>query len=241
MNDEAVREIKALTERGLTFEIKGKHYSPVNLVRIGKAPLPNVFKVSTLSSLAEYLNKKIDHADHSKLFLLIDSVNTVLLSGHLTEEMERVLFVSCELPRVEEFPFGHFQNLESFLIGLRTKFKPSADRDKLMSFCSKITSSASLQTADDGVTQNIEIKASTSGVLKANGVAPSLVELAPFRTFREVEQPASEFIFRMRGGSPDQAPTCALLESDGGAWRLQAIENVSNWLKKKTKGITVLS
>ena len=45
---------------------------------------------------------------------------------------------------------------------------------------------------------------------------PNPVTLRPFRTFIEVEQPESKFIFRMREGG-----RCAIFEADGahGSWR----------------------
>lgn len=57
---------------------------------------------------------------------------------------------------------------------------------------------------------------------------PNPVELAPYRTFLEVEQPESQFIFRMKDG-----PRCAIFEADGGAWRNQAITNIREYLKNE--------
>jgi hypothetical protein len=80
------------------------------------------------------------------------------------------------------------------------------------------------QTGDNGIAQAVTIK---TGVATADDVlVPNPVSLAPFRTFLEVEQPISDFIFRMKDG-----PKGAIFEADGGAWRNQAISNVREYLE----------
>ena len=44
--------------------------------------------------------------------------------------------------------------------------------------------------------------------------------------FREVEQPASFYVLRMTG----ETGKVALFEGDGGAWKLNAIARVRDWL-----------
>lgn len=64
---------------------------------------------------------------------------------------------------------------------------------------------------------------------KENAIIPNPVRLIPYRTFLEVEQPESEFVFRItegRGG----APTFKLVAADGGRWEAVAIDNVKSYL-----------
>lgn len=74
----------------------------------------------------------------------------------------------------------------------------------------------------------------------AAGTAPNPIALRPYRTFNEVEQPESEFIFRLHEGM-----TVGLFEGDGGQWRNEAIWNIAEFLKgrlaDKRKNITILS
>ena len=44
----------------------------------------------------------------------------------------------------------------------------------------------------------------------------------------EIEQPVSEFIFRM---AEKQGITCALFEADGGAWKNAAMQNIKKYLE----------
>lgn len=62
-----------------------------------------------------------------------------------------------------------------------------------------------------------------------DAVIPNPVRLIPYRTFLEVEQPESEFVFRItegRGG----APAFKLVSADGGRWEAVAVDNVKSYL-----------
>ncbi len=79
---------------------------------------------------------------------------------------------------------------------------------------------------DDGVTQKATIKQGIAS--KTEAIVPNPVKLRPYRTFIEVEQPVSEFIFRMKD---NQGIHCALFEADGGAWKNAAMKNVKDYLE----------
>ena len=83
--------------------------------------------------------------------------------------------------------------------------------------------------SDDGVSQQAIIK--TGVTTKDAAFVPNPVSLIPYRTFLEVPQPASDFVFRIsegRGG----APAFKLVAADGGLWKSQAVDNVKNYLVK---------
>jgi hypothetical protein len=64
---------------------------------------------------------------------------------------------------------------------------------------------------------------------KENALVPNPVKLIPYRTFLEVEQPASEFVFRI-GEGKGGAPSFKLVAADGGIWKSQAVDNVKHYL-----------
>lgn len=66
-----------------------------------------------------------------------------------------------------------------------------------------------------------------------NVVIPPRVKLAPYRTFIEIEQPESEFVFRAR--KADDLPHFALFEADGGAWRIESMKRIKAYLENKLK------
>jgi hypothetical protein len=79
-----------------------------------------------------------------------------------------------------------------------------------------------------------------SGALKDQVALKPIVKLSPYRTFREVEQPESEFLLRVRLDNND-APAVALFEADGGAWINQAMENVVNYIQSLVADIPVIA
>lgn len=69
-----------------------------------------------------------------------------------------------------------------------------------------------------------------------NILDPNPVSLRPYRTFTEVEQPSSSFIFRAKTG-----PRFALMEADGGAWRSKAMKNIKAFLEFEVKDLHVIA
>jgi len=61
---------------------------------------------------------------------------------------------------------------------------------------------------------------------------PNPVTLLPYRTFNEIAQPPGRFVLRMKSGvASGQRPAVALFEADGGAWQLEAIRRIRDWLR----------
>ena len=86
----------------------------------------------------------------------------------------------------------------------------------------------------------IQIATVLDGVASlAQAKTPNPVTLRPYRTFNEVEQPASQFVFRI-----NKSANLALFEADGGKWQLEAISNIADYLMKELAGndkITILA
>ena len=92
---------------------------------------------------------------------------------------------------------------------------------------------------DDGISQSVAVR---TGISSVEDVAiPNPVTLQPYRTFLEVEQPESEFIFRMQRGHEGQLPVCGLFEADAGAWELKAITNIRDWLGQRIKDVKIIA
>ena len=54
------------------------------------------------------------------------------------------------------------------------------------------------------------------------------VNMQPFRTFLEVEQPESVFLLRLDGNG-----NVGLFEANGGVWKLEATRNISAYFEQK--------
>ena len=115
------------------------------------------------------------------------------------------------------------------------------DRELLLKFAGNIKAGSVTEYGDDGVTQKAIVKTGVANMSEA--IVPNPVQLRPFRTFPEVEQPESGFIFRVKNVDNDQV-ACALFEADGGAWKLKAIDNIKRYLDnelREIEGISILA
>lgn len=78
---------------------------------------------------------------------------------------------------------------------------------------------------DDGVTQKTTIKQGIAS--KADVLVPNPVTLIPYRTFLEVKQPESEFVFRIKdaGGTP----VFKIVEAEGGLWKNVTMKEIRDY------------
>lgn len=74
------------------------------------------------------------------------------------------------------------------------------------------------------MTQTVQVRSGVSFV--ENQQVRPIVSLAPYRTFQEVLQPESDFVFRV-----DQDRNGSLTEADGGMWKLAARNAVKTYLR----------
>ena len=208
------------------LEINGEAYSDKGLHRMCHNPKAQAIEMTTLTSLVEYIKAGIDTMD-DKMIVHVSSPEKVLLYSMLDLERVREYIVEVNA-QVPEFRYGRYMDHESFLIALQSKFIPNDDRELLLKFTGTVENGTVSQYGDDGVTQKATIK--TGIASKGEAVVPNPVRLRPFRTFVEVEQPESAFVFRMRQDS-DDGVECAVFEADGGAWKNAAMENIKKYLQ----------
>ena len=157
----------------------------------------------------------------------VSSPECVRLYSMLDDDRVREYMVEVNA-QVPEFWYGRYMDHESFLIALQSKFIQNDDRDLLLRFTGTVENGTVAQYGDDGVTQKATIK--TGIASKGEAVVPNPVKLRPFRTFIEVEQPESAFVFRMRQDG-DDGVECAIFEADGGAWKNVAMKNIKEYLQ----------
>lgn len=197
---------------------EGSSKEIVPLINRAEEPL----RVHTLTGLVGYLKANLERQQLS-FFLQVLDEKTVHLKGTLDNFGGRETLVIANAI-VPEFRYGYFHDTEELNIAFQSKFTKTHDRDLLLKVVGNIKEENVRQTGDNGVAQAVTIK---TGIASADDViVPNPVTLAPYRTFLEVDQPASDFIFRMKDG-----PSGAIFEADGGSWRNKAIVNVREYLK----------
>lgn len=237
---EAIDKILSL-QQPITVKVNGEEYSTVRLNRVPKEMSADPIEVSTLSSLVKYVRefketkKQVPYMAH-----IVSPTRVELISGLDGDRVrEKLMVVNAETPKI---PFGSFIENEKMLIAVQSMFidDPDTDRAAVLKFAGTVTSGSIKAYDDDGVTQKATIKQGVAS--KAEAIVPSPCVLRPFRTFSEVEQPASSFIFRMKEDRSEEIFS-ALYEADGGAWRNQARENIRVYLEEQLAGtgITVIA
>jgi hypothetical protein len=250
--------LKYLVELGQIerFEVDGQTYvmqSNGNLHRI-KIPLPDQLTLHTLTGLVDYIKSMIDDLGRNDSPVFADgegadgkeinvSFNTgtpvliqvmsptrVALMSPLMKD-QRFTFAICEAmtPSIE---YERFIDLEQFNIMLQSRFVQTEDRDIILKLIGTIKEESTQETMDDGVTQVVTAK---TGIARYGNVeVPNPVNLRPCRTFHEIEQPESMFVFRMQSG-----PRAALFEADGGAWKSRTMGYIKNYLVEQLEGYNV--
>lgn len=215
------------------LRVNGEDYSDKPLNRISYNPKADAIHMNTLSSLIEYIKKSVDEMQ-GQMIIHVQSPTHIEMYSQLDSERKRecVVVVDAQVP---EFKFGQYMEHEPFCINLQAKFidEPDTDRALLLKFAGTVEAGTVAEYGDDGVTQKATIK--TGIATKEAAIVPNPVTLKPFRTFVEVPQPISQFIFRMKQDKYDGIQ-CALFEADGGAWKLHAMDSIKYYLTESLKG-----
>lgn len=221
------------------LEVEGLKYTDKVIYPV-QPPLAANVGVGTLSGLVDLVNAELEALDKKGgVFFHVVNFDKVLLALKESDQWgRRQLYIKAELPETRGFTFGSFLDHENFIIGVQANFTNAGDRDYVLKIASAITNEQVSTSSDDGISQNVALKAGVT--LKTSETLRSRVTLAPFRTFREVEQPSSEFVFRVKQTGTG-TPTLALFEADGGKWKLDAMETIARYLRAAGTDIPVIS
>lgn len=208
------------------LEINDEKYVDKNVQRVDKELRASAIQMNTLTSLVDYLKAGVDSmAD--KMLVQVISPTEVKLISMLDTDRKRECLVEVEA-MIPSFEYGRYMGNESFIIALQSKFIDNDDRALLLQFAGTVKDESIAQYGDDGVTQKATIKTGITSV--GDAVVPNPVKLRPFRTFVEVTQPESAFVFRMRQAD-GRGVECAIFEADGGAWKNAAMKSIKEYLQ----------
>lgn len=202
-------------ENGQTFSTQ-----PVHLL---KEPVAEKLNVRSLSGLVEYLKSNFDSNDSVMVHIETPTEVSAFLQLNTDREREYLIKANALLPR---FHFEDWYDPETFNIKMQSAFVQNEDRDIILRVIGNIKEEDVKTFGDNGVSQSVTAKVGVATVGQVE--VPNPVLLKPYRTFVEVEQPESKFIFRMKNG-----PLCALFEADGGKWKLEAMQNIKEYLHKE--------
>lgn len=191
-------------------------------------PKAEYITMNTLTSLIDYIKGGIDTMAY-KMIIEVESPTEVTLYSPLDDNRKREYLVNVKA-LLPNFDFGTFMNQEKFCINLQSKFLDESDRALILKFAGTVEAGTVAEYGDDGITQKATIK--TGIASKSDAVVPNPVRLTPYRTFLEVDQPASNFVFRIKQDKYEGV-ACALFEADGGAWKIEAKNNIKEYLQRE--------
>lgn len=215
--------------------IDGKHYSTEQLYYIkpilDETPNTSAISISTLTGLVDYIKGGVDALQETTLVVHVVSPTQVNVYSELKKDATRNNFISCKgwTPTIT---YGQFMDVENFNIMLQSCFLQNDGSAAVLKVVGSVVEENVTSANDDGVSQKVTGRA---GIVKnAEIEVPNPVILCPFRSFAEVEQTESKFVFRMKLG-----PVAAIFEADGGIWRIFAMQAVKEYLVENLKGCNV--
>ena len=164
-----------------------------------------------------------------KIFIEIHDYNTILCYLNVIDEEKnnRVTLYRATETDVAGVP-GGWLDYQTAMIKLKAQFQDTTDKDYLIKLLSKIDVENGVHTEDNGMSQSVTVRTG----IAAKGIenVKSICNLKPYRTFMEVEQPASDFLIRI---SDNQE--IMFIEADGGMWKLAAKETIKAYIETALK------
>lgn len=238
----------------VTVEVDGQHYAVKADGTLGGPVLelmpqfePPTFAVKTLSALIGLWKQNIDcfrgdDGGGSVSLHVVDYRTVELVSTQADEFGRRHVYARAKHEEEIPFVFGKYMESEKFLIDFQASFFCTDEAMKVRTVVSSVQSSTTISTADDGLSQQIEMRGGTVSnskvVLPADGI-----ELVPWRTFRDAAPVASKFLLRLdasKDKDKDKTPIAALFEIDQ-KWKLDTVNSIASYLRRHADGANVIA
>ena len=228
MLKEAIKEIERMSAPTI-HEFEGSIFASHELVHVmDKKPMPRCIVLTGLDSICKMVRNETEHIG-LQIFIQVNDYHSVSVFTTLDEDEDRLYLYKCaaDTPAVTT---DRFMAYEKAVIELRSLYIPNEGTKYLLQLLSSISNESKVTSTDNGVTQQVEAR---SGIaLNSMVKIEPRVTLQPFRTFIEVEQPASEFLLRI-----SERGEIGFFPADGGVWKLEATRNVAAYFEDKLKDL----
>ena len=212
-------------EKVQVLEICGETYANKRLERYGAPKRASAIEAASLSSCSS------EFPDCHNMIIEIVGPEEVNLVSALDMERKRECLFTCRA-EISKYHFDSWYDQERFMIEIQSNFVQSTDRDILVKFAGNVEQKNNATYSDDGKTQVATM--STGVASKSDVIVPNPVYLAPYRTFQEIEQPFSNFVFRM---GDKVVPAFSLIEAEGGLWKNEAVNRIKEYFRKALEGM----
>ena len=231
---EKVLELK----RPETVKIDNRDYSTIRLEPVVE-PIFEKLQVFNLESLVAYIKEDPDILKNKRKIINIVSPTKILLQSSIYgnfKQRDTYMAVDCR-ELLPDIYFERFMSIEQFIITLKSKFVITEELEKIIRIIGNISDETVTNYNDEGITQQVTVK---TGIARVGEAAlPPKIELKPYRTFVEIEQPSSEILLRANKRSGEIE--FALFEADGGAWKNESICFIAEYLKDRLEGVSNLT
>lgn len=165
--------------------------------------------------------------DDAPIYITIPTHLQVKCFGQPDPELrnQRKLYYYAVATDVPGWESGQMLGFEEMQIALRTRFQETDDTVYALKLLSDITTGGKITYNDNGVATSVVTQKGIA--LHQNESIRPVVTLKPYRTFQEVDQPASPFLIRVseRGIS--------FVEADGSMWKLAARKTIKAFLEEQ--------
>ena len=118
-----------------------------------------------------------------------------------------------------------YMDYDTARIKLNACFDNTPDREYVLGLLSNIVKGDQAEVKDNGITQQVKVQ--TGIQLAGMETIRPIVQLKPYRTFPEIDQPESDFLLRVNN---DQV---GIFEADGGMWKLHAKARIRAYLEEE--------
>lgn len=207
------------------LQICGKTYSTRQLIRYDERLRAGAMEANSLRALTDYIENcsrefagpMVVHVAEPKMVRLISALDA--------DRKRETLFVSRA--EVSEFLFDKWYDQEHFIVNLQANFAPTPDLEAIQKVSGNIEAKSTANYGDDGISQKTTINSGIAS--KEDVIVPNPCLLQPYRTFQEVEQPVSLFVFRI-SDKDNGAPSFKLVEADNSLWKCTAVQNIKDYI-----------
>jgi hypothetical protein len=239
MDQSYVKEMERLSNQGCVLLVGDDQFSSLQMKPVFYEPRPEALTVRTLTGLESYLLENRDGLDSKSLIMqVIDHKTVSIMSKLYGKDRRRDSYINAKYDGAV-FQFDNWLNSEKFIISVNALFIPTKGRDELLSFVSSLKIESESSIIDTGVAQDATVRMGVKGGLTKSDTAPARITLKPYRSFTEIDQPESEFVFRMK--KSESGVDLALFEADGGAWKSEAMGRIADWITERFENIAVIA
>lgn len=216
---------------GRTFLVTGNDCTEIEPPELAK---PGMYTTRSLNALVALVKTEVDSLfgdDALPLYVSCKTYGSVevftrpIADADLYRWSPYTANASDLPPLVEDVRW----NFDEAMIKLRSMFQRAPEGEKndvdyILDLLSHMSFDQSVKSDDNGITQTVQVRKGVSFV--ENKAVRPIVTLAPYRTFQEVEQPESEFVFRVYDDR-----SISLTAADGGMWKMAARSIVKDYLE----------